>query len=631
MSLTDGRMRIGQKIPHVIFFLLLLGSGDFQVRGLTVTGKDGPTEALRGEDVTIPCLLSGVLIPLNLQILSVRWSRRLQNGTEYTIYQFHDSHHQSSRPGSHMNDRDLQQGNASLSIPNIQITDEGDYHCSVIVTPDADSATSTLHVSVKPQTNLIYRGLNEALYLGPASCEVGYPGPAFCEVSNFYPEEVKIRWVKHSKGITTSTSLDEDVSFTTPLRNRDGTFNVTSMLNLRPDSRDEPGDIFSCIVTHRSLKEEISLNFTVPRPSPVVVIIILALLVLCIVVLLTILWKKCLRKGEPSLSEISGDGRIPHMKRGTLTWQITNFIKKEIQINVYLKRRNDIKLLISSWDSTDWKISYNDSSNVLSLLEKGAKCRTLLSVEMEVEMTKSWTGKYKCLCSISITPDKYTDDGAVIVVEVEHPSLKWPVSVRRTLNVYSPVVGKPVVSDISGEMWIPHMKTTLSCQITKFKLKKLQINLYLKRCNDMKNHLIHSWVSVDRPSRKDNTAAGRHSRDPIEEDSLLEDAGYDTMLPVEMEDAGNDTILPVEMEDAGNDTKLPVEMEVKMTKTEDESYKCDCTISLTPNIDTDDGAVLAVEVDHAALEWPEYKYHILNVIKGDKPGLWRRWKKRVIK
>ncbi|CAI9548364.1 unnamed protein product [Staurois parvus] len=72
-------------------------------------------------------------------------------------------------------------------------------------------------------------------------------------------------------------------------------------------------------------------------------------------------------------------------------------------------------------------------------------------------------------------------------------------------------------------------------------------------------------------------------------------------------------------------------MEVEMTEAEDGSHKCDCRISLTPDADTDDGAVLTVEVAHAALRWPLYRYHILNVIKGDKPSLWRRWNKRVIK
>ncbi|XP_077309757.1 natural cytotoxicity triggering receptor 3 ligand 1-like isoform X2 [Lithobates pipiens] len=215
-------MRIGLKILHIIFFLLLLGSGDFQVRGLTVTGKDGPTEALRGENVTIPCLLSGVLIPLNLQMVSVVWSHRLQNGTENKVHQVHDSHHQSWRNGSHMNDSDLQQGNASLYIPNIQIKDEGDYRCFVIVTPDAGNATSTLHVSVTPQTRLTH----------DKHIEAGIPRSVICEINNFYLEAVKVRWVKYNITTATNSYLDRDVSFTTPLRNSDGTYNVTSLLTL---------------------------------------------------------------------------------------------------------------------------------------------------------------------------------------------------------------------------------------------------------------------------------------------------------------------------------------------------------------------------------------------------------------
>ncbi|XP_077309754.1 tyrosine-protein phosphatase non-receptor type substrate 1-like isoform X1 [Lithobates pipiens] len=249
-------MRIGLKILHIIFFLLLLVSGDFQVRGLKVTGKDVPIEALRGEDVTIPCLLSGAPIPLNLREVAVIWTLRLKDGTENDVYRFRNSHHQSLRSGSHMDDGDLQQGNARLSISNIQITDEGDYRCFVIVTRDHYFITSTLHVSVKPQIFMQYTRRIEA----------GYVGSVVCNVVNFYPEEVMIRWVKESKGVTTSSSLDEDVYPTKQIRNSDGTFNVSSDLTVRPAGRDEPGDVFYCIVSHKSLKKEISRYFTVPLP-----------------------------------------------------------------------------------------------------------------------------------------------------------------------------------------------------------------------------------------------------------------------------------------------------------------------------------------------------------------------------
>lgn len=137
--------------------------------------------------------------------------------------------------------------------------------------------------------------------------------------------------------------------------------------------------------------------------------------------------------GDLTVSEISGDYSITHMKRTTLTCQITDFRQKEIQINVYLKRLNDEKHLITSWESR------GDNSHILPPLEEGAASRTLLPVEMEVKIRNCWTEMYECLCSITITPSADTDDGAVLYVEVEHASLTQPISVHRTLNVYSPV------------------------------------------------------------------------------------------------------------------------------------------------------------------------------------------------
>ncbi|CAI9590899.1 unnamed protein product [Staurois parvus] len=311
--------------------------------------------------------------------------------------------------------------------------------------------------------------------------------------------------------------------------------------------------------------------------------------------------------GNITVSELSGERSLYHMERNTLTCQITEFRRKQIQINVYLKRRRDIKKkqLISAWEPTDWT-SNNTSTDlrlldgdqgennsvVLPMLEEGAERRTLLPVKIEVEITKSCLGTYECLCSITITPS-VKDNGAILAVEVEYITLKRPIFKCRTLNVYSTEVGRTIVSKINGETWIPHKKkTTLSCQIIGFRQKELLINLYLKRHNDIKNRLIHSWVSVDRPLGEDNATAGHQSGDTIAENPLLDDAVYDTTLPVEME--------------------------VVMTKAINGSYTRDCSISLTPNADTDDGAELTVEVDHTSLRWPIDKSHILNVFKGDK-------------
>ncbi|XP_077309582.1 uncharacterized protein LOC143929576 [Lithobates pipiens] len=596
--------------PISVYRTLTMYKDDFQVRGLTVTGKDDPIDALRGEDVTIPCLLSGVPVRLNLQILSVVWFLRLQNGTEYEVYGFRGSH-QSSRPGSHMNDKDLLQGNASLSIPNIQITDEGDYRCFVITTPDSGSATSILHVSVIPQTTLTH----------DKHIAAGIKGSVLCEISNCYPEAVKVQWVKYSTTMATSSVLDRDVSLTSPLRNSDGTFNVTSVLTVRPSTGIEPGDVLSCIVSHRSQKEEITIPFIMPTWVPWINkfrsgIMILSFILFCllmyflvdirgvgtwfnivlpagIIYFLTLLfiygmslWGY-LNTDEPSLSEISGDERIFHMRRATLKFKITNFKQNEIQINVYLKRRNDEVELIASWESQGQR---NDNHGAVP--EEIADHRLL-----SVDMTKSWTGIYRCLCSIVLTPNKATDDMALLVVEVEYATLKQPIYVFKRLNVYD---GIPIVSGINGDMWISHMrKITLTCEITEFRPGEIILKLYLKRHKDRKKSLIRRWASVGRPPGEDDAAAGPQNRDPIEENPLLEGNVNDALL---------------------------VDMNPEITEVENGSYKCNCNISLTPNADTDDGAVLTVEVDHAALEWPIYKYHILNVIKGDNPSLWRRWR-----
>ncbi|XP_073460092.1 uncharacterized protein [Aquarana catesbeiana] len=540
----DGSMRTGLKILHIICFQLLLGSGDFQVRGLTVTGKYVPIEALRGDDVTIPCLLSGVPIPLNLQIVSVVWTLRLQNGIEREVYSFRSSSHQSSRPGSYMDDRDLQQGNASLSIPNIQIEDEGDYICFVIITTEAGTTTSTLDVTVKPQAFLEYM----------IHIEDGFPGSVFCNVINFYPGEVEIRWVKHSKGIITSPSLDKDVSPTKQSRNSDGTFNVTSDLTVRPESRDEPGDVFSCIVSHRSLKEEISLNFTMPIRDISNAMFLVSLLA----------------HGAGMLDKFVK--KVTSDSHGWRPWIKVFLSALYISVTIllcfllYFMADSGLRMYVSIAIFCTFMLSLKSFASFGRLLWK------YFTIEWESKACPILTTFLLCFLLYFMADSDlltwlnfalFCTSVVSLIPFTSFGSFMWKFF----------TIGDLTVSEISGDYSIAHMKrTTLTCQITDFRQKEIQINVYLKRLNDEK-HLIASWES-----RGDNS----HILPPLEEG-------------------------------AASRTLLPVEMEVKIRNCWTEMYECLCSITITPSADTDDGAVLYVEVEHASLTQPISVHRTLNV------------------
>ncbi|XP_073460115.1 uncharacterized protein [Aquarana catesbeiana] len=454
-------MKSRWRAPKIIFFLLLLGSADSQVQKLRVTGKDSPVKGLVGEDVTLPCLLSGVRTPLNLLVVRVLWKLKSHDGTEHQVYHFESFKHSPSRSGSHMAHSDLVQGNFSLYIPHVQISDDGDYICSVLVSPDDGSAKFPLHVSVKPQTALPRF----------VSIDLSHENSltVSCDASMFYPETIMIRWVKYSRNADANSSLDGDTCARLPSRNSDGTFNVTSTVIVSPSSIGEDGDKYFCVVSHRSLDEKTALAFilsvseTKMTVGTMIAIIIIVILSIPLLLLSVILYMWRLKKEKPSLLWIVKDERVFHKEKATLFCQITGFRPKRLVINLFLEMttsENDTnhKELIHSWKSTDDDPSSTNSftapesltaggrnakaSAIIPLMEIGLERSLLLPVEMKAVITNSDNGTYSCDCSITVTPSADTVDGAKLILEVQHDALKDSISIQRTLQVirFTPTV-----------------------------------------------------------------------------------------------------------------------------------------------------------------------------------------------
>ncbi|XP_077309751.1 natural cytotoxicity triggering receptor 3 ligand 1-like [Lithobates pipiens] len=412
-------MRSRWRAPKIVFFLLLLGSADSQVQKLRVTGKDSPVKGLVGEDVTLPCLLSGVRTPLNLLVVRVLWKLKSPDGAERQVYHFESFKHSPSRSGSHMADSDLVQGNFSLYIPHVQISDDGDYICSVLVSPDDGSAKFPLHVSVKPQTALPRF----------VSIDLSHENSltVSCDASMFYPETITIRWVKYSRSSGTNSSLDRDTCARLPSRNSDGTFNVTSTVIVSPSSIGEDGDKYFCVVSHRSLDEKTALTFilsvseTKMTVGTMIAIVIIVILSIPLMLLSLILYMRRLKKEKPRLSWIMKDDRVFHKEKATLFCQITGFRPKKLTINLFLEMPNsenetNHKDLIHSWKSTDHDPSSTNSftapesltaggrnakaSAIIPLMEIGLERSLLLSVFCLIVSAYEMLSAPYCACAV---------------------------------------------------------------------------------------------------------------------------------------------------------------------------------------------------------------------------------------
>ncbi|CAN2391110.1 Immunoglobulin C1-set domain, partial [Pristimantis euphronides] len=135
----------------------------------------------------------------------------------------------------------------------MQFSDEGEYTCSVIVTPDNVMSQVTVQVSAQP----VCMVSDSILVMKPDTEK-----SVTCYVSGFHPDVVRIRWVKYTKASTNTSDLDINTCTKTLVQNPNGTYNVRNVLSVTPKSAGEDGDLYSCVIGHRSLTDGLTCNIT---------------------------------------------------------------------------------------------------------------------------------------------------------------------------------------------------------------------------------------------------------------------------------------------------------------------------------------------------------------------------------
>lgn len=156
----------------------------------------------------------------------------------------------------------------------------------------------------------------------------------------------------------------------------------------------------------------------------------------------------------PQILGITGAEYLLHMKKSNLNFFILNFKPKTVNLKVYLKRVNDSKKLLHQiclWNpSQDKPGHYNHKTNDEIQHLTGADN---MEVELEPLSPKRSFIFYSCPCTLRITPNIETDDGAELTVEVEHPALKTPILEKCTLKVKG---GKAELYTVFLKVCFPH-------------------------------------------------------------------------------------------------------------------------------------------------------------------------------
>ncbi|XP_068116157.1 natural cytotoxicity triggering receptor 3 ligand 1-like [Hyperolius riggenbachi] len=414
-----------------LLLIVLVRAGE----DLKVTMGTSTISAQRGESVTIPCNIANID---NNQVIAVEWKKTLENSPEKDVYVYNNGLVTAYREGSSMDVEEVLKGNANLHLPNVQISDDGEYTCSVTNTPKEASGKTALQVSVPPLVTITPEDV---------TIELETEKSVMCEVFNFYPQTVTIRWVRYNKASPEYVTLNNGTCTAEHITNSDGTFRVTSQLTLKP-KKEYNGNSYGCVVTHRSIDHDVVRNFTVTvterdNTGAIIGAVIGTLICTLLAVACVMIYVRVFKTESPILTDIIGNKELIHMSRTTLICQIMNYRPSDITVSVRLRRRGqqEEEIITCKYGDCAAPIRLTKDGGCVVLNEedqhKLVNTQDNRSLQLEVDFVSKGSKPrfFSCQCSLHITPSYDLDNGAELSIYVKHPARTSPISVRRTLNV----------------------------------------------------------------------------------------------------------------------------------------------------------------------------------------------------
>uniref|UniRef100_A0A3B3S1P9 TAP binding protein like n=1 Tax=Paramormyrops kingsleyae TaxID=1676925 RepID=A0A3B3S1P9_9TELE len=152
----------------------------------------------------------------------------------------------------------LGERNVSLSLINLNASDEGTYICTVMSGLFQAQQVMQLHVVQPPRVSL---SVDEVV---PHD---DLPQRVSCHCERYYPLDVQVEWLSLPPGASEPIPLSKDVSLSSHRQYSDGTLSLSSYLTLWPSDQ-PPGTTITCQVSHHSLATPLSLSFVVSAPKP---------------------------------------------------------------------------------------------------------------------------------------------------------------------------------------------------------------------------------------------------------------------------------------------------------------------------------------------------------------------------
>ncbi|XP_063791448.1 uncharacterized protein LOC134945848 isoform X1 [Pseudophryne corroboree] len=267
-----------------------------------------PQRALVGSNVVLTCTFSvdkGVIEP---NILAILWYFQ---GEVVLMY---DNKNMTQKPRIWLSLEAARNGNASISLSNVALSDGGIYKCVVIHSPERVEKEISFDVRAPP-----------VILIPNKAVSINKDNTLCCKVTGFFPPDIAIHWL-----------IDEEVQkqqmMGKPQQNRDGTYWVNSSMVITATD-EHRNKTFSCRIQHVSLQEPLQETFQLvyedePSNAGTIVGCVITVLLISVVMFGIFWWKqrKNRRKAmEPfTVKEIEGPPQLFHGEEATLCCTATN-------------------------------------------------------------------------------------------------------------------------------------------------------------------------------------------------------------------------------------------------------------------------------------------------------------------
>ncbi|XP_067902341.1 uncharacterized protein [Heterodontus francisci] len=415
--------------------------------------------------------------------LGVLWSF----GTEKKVFIYTNGVISKPWKEAELSESSILNGNMSLLLKSVTIKHSGHYQCEVFIPPnDKASKTIKLEVLARPTVTV----LSEKIV------EVGTGGEMVlgCQLSRYYPCESNAEWFQSTPS-RRETKLLTDICIAPPVKNPDGTCNVTTEVRLEPHIEDM-GSTFECRVTHRTFSEPFSVNASVTvkeaqirlaRGSIVGSVITSIIISIALIILGIFLYMRFYYKVVPKVSDIQIPARIVHQEPAEFICQVSGFRPQIITVSWHLKRRKDTEVkLIAEWQQA-YMFHFPFSKNRETECAVG---RTETDSEWKVKLgsfQKNDDGTSSISSILEVYPDINEDNNAEVICKVMHPSVSEGICRRIHLQVDGI---PPKLANIITPPIVHHNNSViLTCPINFFKPRPLTITWY-KRMNGSKRRLL---------------------------------------------------------------------------------------------------------------------------------------------